>query len=130
MAALRTAVVLAALLPALACAQDGASALAEGARVFSSRCVLCHGDGGHGDGRAARLYSPPPADLTASWRTTEYKLNIVREGGAALGRSPAMPSWAETLSDEEIAAVVRYVDDLVIVYDSVDLEAYCACAGG
>jgi mono/diheme cytochrome c family protein len=127
---IRTAAALAILLPVLAFAQDVADAPADGALVFTTRCALCHGGDGHGDGRAARLYSPPPADLTASWRSTEYKLNIVRGGGASLGRSPAMPAWADTLSDDEIAAVVRYVDGLVIVYDQLALEDYCACAGG
>jgi mono/diheme cytochrome c family protein len=127
---LRATLLLAAWLPAPVLAGDVDAVPTDGARIFAARCVLCHGESGHGDGRASRLYAPPPADLTASWRTTEYKLSIVREGGGALGRSPAMPPWGGTLSDEEITAVVRYIDDLVVVYEALDLDAYCACSGG
>ena len=82
---------------------------ARGAAVFSKYCALCHGAGGVGDGRAASLQKVPPANLTISTRPRSYKMQIVREGGATLGRSSSMPAWRDVLTDAEIADVVEYV---------------------
>ena len=92
--------------------RPGNTPVARGAAVFSKYCALCHGSGGAGDGRAAAMQKVPPADLTVSTRPLSYKLQIVREGGAALGRSSSMPAWREVLSDAEIADVVDYVETL------------------
>jgi mono/diheme cytochrome c family protein len=86
--------------------------VARGAAVFSKYCSLCHGPGGAGDGRAASVQKVPPANLTVSTRTRSYKLQIVRDGGAAMGRSSSMPAWREVLTDAEIADVVEYVQTL------------------
>lgn len=83
-----------------------------GAALFSKYCSLCHGAGGAGDGRAASVQKVPPANLTVSTRPRSYKMRIVREGGAALGRSSSMPAWRDVLTDEEIADVVEYVQVL------------------
>ncbi len=88
------------------------TSVARGAAVFSKYCALCHGSGGAGDGRAAAMQKVPPADLTVSTRSLSYKLQIVREGGAELGRSSSMPAWREVLSDAEIGDVVAYVETL------------------
>jgi high-affinity iron transporter len=93
-------------------ARPVAAPVARGAAVFSKYCALCHGSGGAGDGRAASVQKVPPADLTASQRSLGYKLQIVREGGAELGRSSSMPAWRDVLSDAEIADVVEYVETL------------------
>jgi mono/diheme cytochrome c family protein len=85
---------------------------ARGAAVFSAYCVLCHGPLGKGDGRAAALQPVPPADLTQSRRSGAYKLQIIREGGAALNRSSSMPAWREVLTAEQIADVAVYVSTL------------------
>ncbi|HXS92615.1 MAG TPA: cytochrome c [Steroidobacteraceae bacterium] len=85
---------------------------ARGAAVFSKYCALCHGAGGVGDGRAASLQKVPPANLTISTRGRSYKMQIVREGGAALGRSSSMPAWRDVLTDAEITDVVEYVQTL------------------
>ena len=85
---------------------------AHGAAVFSKYCALCHGAGGVGDGRAASLQKVPPANLTISTRGRSYKMQIVREGGAALGRSSSMPAWRDVLTDAEITDVVEYVQTL------------------
>ena len=85
---------------------------ARGAAVFSKYCALCHGAGGVGDGRAASLQKVPPANLTISTRGRSYKMQMVREGGAALGRSSSMPAWRDVLTDAEITDVVEYVQTL------------------
>jgi mono/diheme cytochrome c family protein len=92
--------------------RPGATPVARGAAVFSKYCALCHGSSGAGDGRAASVQKVAPADLTVSTRSPGYKLQIVRDGGAELGRSSSMPAWRDVLSDAEIADVVEYVETL------------------
>ena len=86
--------------------------VARGAALFAKYCSLCHGAGGAGDGRAASLQKVPPANLTVSTRTSSYKIQIVRDGGAAMGRSSSMPAWRDVLTEAEIAEVVAYVQTL------------------
>lgn len=82
--------------------------------VFKTNCILCHGLKGDGKGRAAKLYKPPPANLTTSDKNTAYKLSIVTLGGEAMGRSQVMPVWGEQLSAQQIEDVVAYIDTLVV----------------
>ena len=80
-----------------------------GGIVFRTYCVLCHGATGEGNGRAAKLYTPKPANLVTSTNNDEYKELIVRRGGAAVGRSPFMPPWGDQLSDEQVRDLVAYL---------------------
>lgn len=77
--------------------------------VFKTNCVLCHGIHAEGDGRAARNYTPRPANLRLSDKNDQYKEMIIRNGGAAMGRSPFMPPWGQELTDEQIRDVVYYL---------------------
>lgn len=83
-----------------------------GSIVFHTYCVLCHGYKADGNGRAARNYSPRPANLTLSTASDEYKTLIIRKGGAAMGRSKFMPPWGNELTDEQIADVVYYLSTI------------------
>jgi high-affinity iron transporter len=83
-----------------------------GAVLFAKYCSVCHGVGGAGDGRAASVQKVAPANLTVSTRSSSYKMQIVRDGGAALGRSSSMPAWSDVLTEAEIAEVVEYVQTL------------------
>lgn len=80
--------------------------------VFKSNCILCHGIKGDGKGRVAKLYDPPPADLTKSEKNDDYKENIIRLGGKAMGRSDIMPPWEGQLTDQEIKDLVKYISSL------------------
>jgi mono/diheme cytochrome c family protein len=64
---------------------------------------------GDGNGRAARLYNPRPANLRASDKNNAYLKLIVTRGGAALRRSEFMPAWGEELTDEQISDVVAFL---------------------
>jgi len=81
--------------------------------VFKTNCILCHGVNGDGKGRVSVLYTPKPADLTASDKDTAYKMKIVSQGGPSVGRSPIMPPWGKQLSQRELEDVVTYIDTLV-----------------
>jgi mono/diheme cytochrome c family protein len=98
---------LAVTLPALL-AQAPALA-GDGGAVFQRYCATCHGVKADGAGAAAKLFRPPPADLTRSKRTDEYMETIIRSGGKALGRSPGMPPWGQELNDTQIHDVVEYL---------------------
>jgi cytochrome c oxidase cbb3-type subunit III len=82
--------------------------------VYKTNCILCHGVQADGKGRAAPLFNPPPADLKHSEKNDQYKANIVRLGGAAMGRSSDMPRWQDQLSDAEIDDVLGYLRVIVI----------------
>ena len=82
--------------------------------VFKTNCILCHGIKADGKGRAARLYDPPPANLTKSDKNDDYKRMIITMGGAAMGRSEFMPIWGEQLSPQEIDDVVAYLRTVLI----------------
>jgi mono/diheme cytochrome c family protein len=83
-----------------------------GGIVFRTYCVLCHGPAGRGDGRAAKMYTPRPADLTNSPFNDTYKELIVRRGGSAVGRSAFMPPWGDELSEEQIKDLIVYLQEL------------------
>ena len=80
-----------------------------GGLVFANYCVTCHGINADGNGRAARLYNPKPANLRASDKNDSYFGLIIRKGGAALGRSEFMPSWDAELTNEQISDLVSYL---------------------
>lgn len=80
-----------------------------GRQTFLTRCALCHGAAGDGRGQMARLLAPPPADLRASTLDDARREDIVRRGGAAVGRSAAMPAWEAELAGDELRQVLTYV---------------------
>ena len=77
--------------------------------VFSIYCTLCHGITGEGNGRAAKLHNPRPANLRKSMVPDIYKEMIIRKGGGGWGRSPDMPSWQDELTEEQIHDVVNFL---------------------
>lgn len=89
------------------------AAIFRGGLVYANYCVTCHGVMADGNGRAARLYDPRPANLRASTKNDAYVELIVRRGGEPLGRSAKMPPWEEELTDEQISDIVKYVRSLI-----------------
>jgi mono/diheme cytochrome c family protein len=83
-----------------------------GSIAFRTYCVLCHGTGGKGDGRAARMYMPRPANLTVSPFNDKYKEMIIRGGGESMGRSSFMPPWGGELTEEQIHDLVAFLREL------------------
>ena len=88
------------------------AAVIRGSIAFRTYCVLCHGAEGKGDGRAAKMYTPRPANLTVSPFNDTYKEMIIRGGGASVGRSAYMPPWGDELTDEQIRDVVAFLHKL------------------
>lgn len=78
--------------PAAAPVDDKAAA----EEIFATRCTPCHGPKGAGDGAASASLTPKPRNFTdPDWQakvTDEHIEKIIVYGGAAVGRSPAMPA--------------------------------------
>jgi len=71
-------------------------ALQEAQQQFESLCVTCHGNHGHGDGPGAGPLNPKPRSFAdIAWQdsvTDEQIQKTIVFGGAAVGKSPLMPS--------------------------------------
>ena len=83
-------------------------------RLYLGLCSTCHGVDGQGSWRAA-LFLIRPGNLGAggavSRRTDEYLFDIIKHGGAPIGR-PGMPGFGATLGDADIKELVGYVRGL------------------
>jgi len=97
--------------PAPTPAGDAVSAKAEAEKIFSERCVTCHGAKGGGDGPASAGLVPKPRNFQdAAWHQSvsdEYIEQIVQYGGAAVGKSPAMPANPDLMSKPAVVAALR-----------------------
>jgi mono/diheme cytochrome c family protein len=80
--------------------------------VFQNYCTLCHGVAGKGDGRAAKLHTPRPFNLTTSTAPRYYIADMVRKGGEAMGRGKGMPPWGDQLTDEQVNDVLNFLFSL------------------
>lgn len=78
-----------------------------GGIVYKAYCVLCHGESGNGQSKAAKLYNN--SSLVIGKKSAQYYDKIIREGGKALGKSPFMPPWNNELSEEQIEDVISYL---------------------
>ena len=67
----------------------------EAKAYFTSRCVVCHGELGKGDGPGSAALKPKPRDLSAAeWQDSiddAYIKKVLLGGGAAVGKSFIMP---------------------------------------
>ncbi|MEO0996473.1 MAG: cytochrome c, partial [Pseudomonadota bacterium] len=81
-----------------------------GRLIYKSRCALCHGDDGGGDGRLAQMIkNPPPSNLAASRLSRDAAVAIIAGGGESVQRSGQMPPWGAELTGRQILALVDYV---------------------
>jgi len=89
---------------------------AKGATTYATLCSTCHGATGAGDGPAAAALNPKPAHHNdpefMATLTDEILFNAVKGGGPAVGKSPLMPAWSATLSDDQIHDVVAFMRTL------------------
>ena len=84
-----------------------------GRDVYRTRCVLCHGVEGLGDGKMAKIIKePPPFNLTVSRVPDEYLRMIIGGGGSEVGRSERMPPWRDELTAEQMGSVILYIKTL------------------
>lgn len=84
--------------------------------LYEYYCALCHGKRGEADGFNSFSLSVQPtkhssATLMATLSDAQIH-QIIREGGAALGRSPQMPPWGGVLTDQEISNLTVFIRTL------------------
>ncbi len=95
-------------------AEKAAAAPSGGAKeIFAQRCTPCHGASGKGDGAAAAALNPKPRDYTnKEWQasvTDEQLKKVIVAGGAAVGKSAAMPPNPDLEGKPEVDGLVAIV---------------------
>jgi cytochrome c oxidase cbb3-type subunit 3 len=89
---------------------------AEGEKTYRLLCASCHGESGKGDGPAAAALPAKPRSLvdTQYMKTLsdEHLFKAIKDGGAAVGKSPLMPPWSGQLSDAKIRDLVAYLRNI------------------
>ncbi len=90
-----------------------ATAETSGDDLFKTRCAPCHGEMGKGDGPGAAALNPKPRNYTdVAWQskvTDEDIKKTILYGGAAVGKSPAMPANPDLEDKPELDALVKTV---------------------
>ena len=85
---------------------------AQGKRVFYQYCVWCHADATPaGPSNRSNLTPNPPLandGATLNALSDDFMRNVITLGGAAAGKSAAMPPWGKTLSQDDIDAVIAF----------------------
>lgn len=93
----------------------------EGADLYRTYCVQCHGVKGNGNGVNVRDMSVQPRDHTdpvgMGGISDKEAFTAIKEGGPAVTKSVLMPPWGGVLSDTQIEELVRY------------LRTLCKCQG-
>ena len=93
------------------------SAAEDADKLFKFYCAQCHGLDGGGKGinvtddfpvtprafsNAAEMSKLPDADI----------INVINEGGPITGKSPMMPPWNKTISQEDTKALLAKLREL------------------
>jgi cytochrome c oxidase cbb3-type subunit III len=86
------------------------------ADLYALNCASCHGPRGGGDGPLSAGLSPQPAKhADGSYMnalSNEHLFKVVKEGGAAVGKSAMMAPWGTSMSDDEIHGLVAFLRSL------------------
>jgi mono/diheme cytochrome c family protein len=87
----------------------------DGQKLFQTRCFVCHGRGGKGDGPSASGLAEKPQDLTdPTWQraTSDDRIRtVIQGGGVAIGKTSAMPPNPD-LTQEQIQGLISFVRSL------------------
>ena len=85
----------------------------EAQEIFKTRCTMCHGEGGKGDGPAGVALNPKPRDMTdPAWQksvTDEHIEKIILGGGQAVGKSVLMPANPDLANKPEVIKALRQI---------------------
>lgn len=96
--------------------QASAADAAAGEARFKQLCGTCHGNTGRGDGPAAAGLPVKPRNFAdAAWQSSiddAYLLKVIREGGAAVGKSPMMTPFGHSLDEAQTRDVIAYIRSL------------------
>jgi len=88
-----------------------AAAVAESEQVWTTRCSLCHGAAGKGDGPASGPLNPKPRDLSdKKWQGSVDDAHIelvIVKGGTAVKLSPMMAANPDLESKPDVVRALR-----------------------
>ncbi|MBL8911347.1 MAG: cytochrome c [Archangium sp.] len=86
---------------------------AKGEANYKQLCASCHGEKGDGTGAAAAALNPKPTSFAdaanADRLTDEWVYKMIKDGGAANGKSAMMVAWSGVLKDDALRDVAAYV---------------------
>ena len=87
------------------------SAHDQAVQIFNTRCFVCHGPEGKGDGPGSKGLVPQPRNFQdADWQASvsdQHIEQIIQYGGTAVGKSPTMPSNPDLMSKGDVVAAIR-----------------------
>ena len=90
---------------------------ADAEKVFKFYCAQCHGAGGKGDGlNVTKDFPVSPRNFTNATEMDKLSdadlKNVIMDGGPAASKSPMMPPWGKTITEEEVDALVQHLRQL------------------
>jgi len=88
---------------------DKATSIERGAKLFKTRCMICHGSKGTGDGIGGKALNPKPQNLTLEMVQTQTDGEIFWK--ITNGRND-MIKWGPILSENQRWDLVNYVKTL------------------
>ncbi|MCP4319194.1 MAG: cytochrome c [Hyphomicrobiales bacterium] len=97
-------------------------AAADTQQVFEFYCTQCHGPGGKGDGpNVTKDFPVSPRNFTNAEEMNKLSdadmKNVIMDGGPSASKSPMMPPWSKTLTEEQVDGLVKH------------LRVLCQCEG-
>ena len=86
-------------------------------QLFKFYCAQCHGLEGKGNGpNVGKEFPVDPRNFTKADEMQKLSdadiKNVVMDGGPSASKSPMMPPWGKTLTEEEVDALVKYLRKL------------------
>lgn len=89
--------------------RSGAESVANGKSTYATRCVVCHGVTGKGDGPAGKSLNPPAGDHTSAAVQAQTDGEIFWKISEGRG---AMVGWKLILSEQDRWDLVNYIRTL------------------
>jgi mono/diheme cytochrome c family protein len=107
-----------ALIPSVGLSQDTGHVPPDavvGYKIFQTRCFVCHGRDGKGDGPAATGLGANPRNFTdPTWQKSvsdDRMKQVIKGGGAAVDENPAMTPNPD-LTPDQVDSIVKYIRSL------------------
>jgi mono/diheme cytochrome c family protein len=86
--------------------------LKDGKEIYTQACASCHGDDGKGQVSGLGVRVPLPDFTWCAFNSEESDRDwtlVVADGGPTVGRSEDMPSFRDSLTEQQITQVVDYL---------------------
>jgi cytochrome c oxidase cbb3-type subunit 3 len=90
---------------------------ADAEQLFNFYCAQCHGLEGKGNGpNVGKEFPVDPRNFTNADEMEKLSdadiKNVILDGGPSASKSPMMPPWGKTLTDEDVDALVKHLRKL------------------